>query len=143
MYTCDPMDYSPPGFSVYGISQARLLEWVATPFSRGSSWPRNQVCVSCMQADSLLSEPPGRCMCIYIYSNAITSDVFSISCKINESVQFSRSVMSDSLQPHGLQHTSLPYPSPTSGACSKSCPSSQSHPPSTNFILCHPLLLLP
>ena len=39
--------------------------------------------------------------------------------------QFSRSVMSDSLQPHGLQHTRLPCPSPTPEACSNSCPSSQ------------------
>ena len=34
---CDPMDCSPPGFSVHGILQARVLEWVAIPFSRGSS----------------------------------------------------------------------------------------------------------
>ena len=40
-----------------------------------------------------------------------------------EFVQFSHSVMSDSLQPHGLQHTRLPCPSPTPGACSNSCPS--------------------
>ena len=42
-----------------------------------------------------------------------------------QSVQFSCSVVSDSLQPHGLQHTSLPCPSPIPGACSNSCPSSQ------------------
>ena len=35
----DPMDYSLPGSSVHGILQARILEWVAMPFSRGSSWP--------------------------------------------------------------------------------------------------------
>ena len=40
------------------------------------------------------------------------------------SVQFSCSVMSNSLQPHGLQYARLPYPSPTPGACSNSCPSS-------------------
>ena len=34
---CDPIDYSPPGSSVYGILQARILEWIAIPFSRGSS----------------------------------------------------------------------------------------------------------
>ena len=39
------------------------------------------------------------------------------------SVQFSRSVLSDSLQLHGLQHARLPCPSPTPGACSNSCPS--------------------
>ena len=39
---CDPMDCSLPGSSVHGILQARLLEWVAMPFSKGSSWPRDQ-----------------------------------------------------------------------------------------------------
>ena len=39
---CDPMDYSPPRSSVYGILQARILEWVAMPSSRGFSWPRDQ-----------------------------------------------------------------------------------------------------
>ena len=34
---CDPVDYSPPGFSVHGIFQARILEWVAISFSRRSS----------------------------------------------------------------------------------------------------------
>ena len=48
-----------------------------------------------------------------------------------ESVQFSRSVVSDSLQPHGLQHAWLPCPSPTPGAYSNSCPSSR---------WCHPAI---
>ena len=39
---CDPMDCSPPGSSLHGISQARLLEWVAISFCRGSSRPRDQ-----------------------------------------------------------------------------------------------------
>ena len=39
---CNPMNYSPPGSSVYGILQARILEWVAMPSSRGSSPPRDQ-----------------------------------------------------------------------------------------------------
>ena len=34
---CDPMGYSPPGSSVHGIFQSRILEWVAIPFSKGSS----------------------------------------------------------------------------------------------------------
>ena len=38
----DPMDCSPPGSSVLGILQARILEWVAMPSSKESSWPRNQ-----------------------------------------------------------------------------------------------------
>ena len=44
----DPMDCSPPGSSVHGISQARILEWVAIPFSRGSSQPRDRTHVSCV-----------------------------------------------------------------------------------------------
>jgi len=43
---CDPMDCSPPGFSVHGILQARTLEWVAMYFSRGSFQPRDRTWVS-------------------------------------------------------------------------------------------------
>ena len=39
---CDLMDCSPPSYSVHGISQARILEWVVMPFSRGSSWLTDQ-----------------------------------------------------------------------------------------------------
>ena len=49
----NPMDCSPPDFSVHGILQARILEWIAIPFSRGFSHPRDWT-----QADSLTSEPP-------------------------------------------------------------------------------------
>ena len=45
---CDLMDCSLPRSSVRGILQARILEWVAIPFSRGSSWPRDQTWVSCI-----------------------------------------------------------------------------------------------
>ena len=45
---CDPMDCSLSGPSVPGILQARILEWVAMPSSRGSSWPRDWTCVSCI-----------------------------------------------------------------------------------------------
>ena len=43
---CDPVDCSLPGFSVYGILQARILEWVTISFSRGSSRPRDRTRVS-------------------------------------------------------------------------------------------------
>ena len=49
---CDPMDCSPPGSSVHGIPQTRVLEWVAIPFSRGPSRPRDGPQVSGM-ADAL------------------------------------------------------------------------------------------
>ena len=45
---CDPMDCSPPGSSVHGILEARILKWVAISFSRRSSWPRDQTCISCV-----------------------------------------------------------------------------------------------
>ena len=45
---CDPVGYSPPGSSVHGILQARLLEWVAILFSRESFEPRDQTQVSCI-----------------------------------------------------------------------------------------------
>ena len=52
------------------------------------------------------------------------------------SVQVSCSVVSDSLQPHGLQHARLPCPSPTPGACSNSCPLSQCcHPTISSFVV--------
>ena len=57
---CNPMDYSPPGSSVHGILQARILECTAMPFSRESSWPKDQAWISALQADSLPSEPPGK-----------------------------------------------------------------------------------
>ena len=44
----DPIDCSPSGSSVHGISQARILEWVALPFSRGSSWSREKTQVFCI-----------------------------------------------------------------------------------------------
>ena len=53
---CDPMDYSWPGSSVHGILQVRILEWVAIPFCRGSSQPRDQTWSPALQADSLPSE---------------------------------------------------------------------------------------
>ena len=45
---CDPMDCRSPGSSVHGILQARILEWVAISFSRGSSQPRDRTQVFCI-----------------------------------------------------------------------------------------------
>ena len=60
---CDPTDCSPPGSSVHGISQAKILEWVASSFSRGSSQPRDWLCVSCISCVTgrlFTSGPPGK-----------------------------------------------------------------------------------
>ena len=92
----DPTDYSPLGFCAHRILQVRILERVAMSFSRGSSWPRNWTRVSYVPC----------------------TGTWVLYC----SVQFSLSVVSNSLWPHGLQHTRLPCPSPTPGAYSNSCP---------------------
>ena len=77
---CHSMDFSPPGYTVHGIFQARILEWVAIPFSRGSSQPRDRPQVSC-----------------------IAGKFFTLwATRKSPSVCDSCSVMSNSLQPHGL-----------------------------------------
>ena len=94
------MDCSPPGSSVHGISRARILEWVAISFSRASSQLRNLFPVSCV-------------------SGGATREASK------QQILFSCSVVSNSLQPHGLQHTRIPCPSLSPGICSNSCPLSQ------------------
>ena len=75
---CDSMDCSLPGSSVHDILQARILEWVAIPFSRGSSQPRNQ--------------PGGLLHCRQI--------LYQLSYQWSPVWKWSHSVMSDSLWPH-------------------------------------------
>ena len=58
---CDPADCSPPGSSIHGILQARILEWITISFPRGSSGSRDGTPGSpALQADALTSEPPGQ-----------------------------------------------------------------------------------
>ena len=100
---CNPKDCSPPGSSIHGILQVRILEWVAISFSRGCLPPRDQTHIS----------------------------------KVSWiSVQFSRSVVSDSLQPHGPQHARPPCPSPTPGVYPNSCPLSRwCHPTTSSSVV--------
>ena len=77
-----PKEYSLPGSSVHGISQARILEWVAVPFSRDLSKPGIKPRSLTLQADSLLAEPPEK--------------------PTYESESVSWSVVSNSLQSHEL-----------------------------------------
>ena len=85
---CDPMDCSLPDSSVHGILQARRLEWVALPSPGNLSEPRIE---------------PGLLHCRQM-----------LYC-LSYSVQFSRSVMNNSLRPHESQHARPPCPSPTPG----------------------------
>ena len=68
---CYTMDCSLPGSSVHGIFQARILEWVAISFSRGSSWPRDQTWVSLIV---------GRCFTVWATREA-TKDVGGANAK--------------------------------------------------------------
>ena len=63
MTLCDPMDCSLPAYSVYGIHQAKILEWVDIPCSRGSSQPGDRTHIACLlhcQAGSLPLVVPGK-----------------------------------------------------------------------------------
>ena len=55
-----PTLFDPMVYTVHGILQSRILEWVAFPLSRRSSQPRDRTQVSCMWADSLTAEPQGK-----------------------------------------------------------------------------------
>ena len=61
---CDPMDCSLPGFSIHGIFQARVPEWVSFSFSRGSSQPRDRTQVSCIA---------GRCFTLWATREALVT----------------------------------------------------------------------
>ena len=121
------MDCSPLGSSVHGI--------LPIPFTRGSSRRRGQTWVFCIA---------GRCFTIwatrcpgiktFVQVNAVWGSYFFLAQPTKKkisSVQFSRSVVSDSLRPHESQHTRPPCPSPSPGVHSNSRPSSR---------WCHPAI---
>ena len=86
---CDPMDCSLPGSSVHVTSQARILEWVAISFSKGSSQPGIKLVSPALAGGFITSWPPGKpcCCCCCVAS-----------------------VVSGSVRPHRRQPTRLPWP---------------------------------
>ena len=98
-----PMDCSLPASSVHRIFQARVLEWVAIPFSRGSSWPRDWTWVSCIAS---------RFLTIWVHRNEGQFSSVAQSCP----------TLCD---PMDCSMPRPPYLSPTPGVYSNSCPSSQ------------------
>ena len=78
---CDPVDCSPPGSSVHGSLQARILEWVAIPFSRGIflTLGLNLDLLHCRQI-LLPSEPPGKPVTLYAFSIAAVRNFYKLSC---------------------------------------------------------------
>ena len=173
---CNPRDCSLPWFSIHGISQARILEWVAISLSTGSSQPRDWykgpiptslpsgplasscprtwglhpgtelywkavrlVYISCSVKSPFVFNHLDISIYIFqiqlcIFGVIFDSSLFLRGGVLSPSVQFSHSVVSDSLQPHELQHARPPCPSPIPGVHSNSCPSSR---------WCHPAISLP
>ena len=107
VWLCNSMDCSLPGCPVCGILQARKLEWVAILSSRGSSWPRDQK-TSCIASGSLPSELPGWCQKVRVLLqseagvNSHVTKHHSWGMDMWKSESESRSLVSDSLRPHGL-----------------------------------------
>ena len=58
--SCNPMDDSPPGSSVHGISEGRILEWVDISFAMGSSWTKDWTCNTCIPGGLFPAQPSGK-----------------------------------------------------------------------------------
>ena len=132
---CNPTDYSPPGSSVYGILQARILEWAAMPFSRGCYWPKVWTWVSCFAGGFLtiwVTREAPNSLAVRQIQNKTTLQAHHIIVQFS-SVQFSCSVVSDSLRPHESQHARPPCPSRTPGVHSNSRPLSRWCHPAISF----------
>ena len=117
VWLCDPVDCRLPGSSAHGALQARRLEWVIVSLSRGSSQTRDQSRVSCISCSG------GQVLHCWAAGEAPVKPSVQFS-----SVQFSRSVVSSSLQSQGLQPARPPCQLPTPGVYSNSCLSWWCHP---------------
>ena len=89
---CDPMDCSPPVSSVHKILQARILEWVAMPSSRGIFPPRDWTQVSCIVGNSLPSESPGKTKNTGVDSLSFIQGIF-LTQESNQSLLHCRQIL--------------------------------------------------
>ena len=80
---CDPMDCSLPGSSAHGVLQARILEWVAVPFSRDVPNTGIEPRSPTLQADSLLAEPAGKPKNTVVDSLSLLQGIF-MTQKLNQ-----------------------------------------------------------
>ena len=151
MFILSPSHASGLGFQNTGDS--RILEWVAMPSSKGSSWPRDQTCDPLEKGmathSSILSwKIPMDRGAWWAIVHGVTKSWIQLSNKHYATFQFSSvqsscSVMSDSLWPHGLQHARPSCPSPTPRVYSNSCPLSWwCHPTISSFVVPFSSLLL-
>ena len=89
---CDPMDCSPRGSSVPGISQAIILKWVSISFSRGSSQPRNETCISYLPGGFFITEPPGTETKMFFFTYFILPEISKTNFSYQLSLQNSCAV---------------------------------------------------
>ena len=101
---CDPIDGSPPGSAVPGILQARTLEWVAISFSNAWKWKVKVKSLSRFQLAATLWTAAHQALPSMGFSRQEdwSGGAISFSTGLLEEVKWSRSVVSDSLRPHGL-----------------------------------------
>ena len=85
---CDATDYRPRGSSVHGIFQARILEWVAISYSRGSSQPRDQTHISCISLFLLLHQKIFSVSSLFRAKVAIVLTGFSVIWEIKLSKSY-------------------------------------------------------
>ena len=92
----NPMDHSSPGSSVYGILQARILEWVAISFSRGFFWPSDRTCV-CYTAGRFFPiwvtrEALYLSICIFVsmLNVGLFEPLWTVACQVSLFMDFSR-----------------------------------------------------
>ena len=88
--------------SVHGILQARMLEWVAIPFSRGSSQPRDQTRVTCLAGRFFTTVPPGKPHSLYVCAGSLFATPWTMALQAPLCMEFSRQEY----------WSGLPYPPP-------------------------------
>ena len=140
----------------------RILEWVAYTFSSGSSWPRNRTGISCIAGGFFTNWATKEALCLlhivsvkhfsfYLFFLPSLPPLLFTFSNLQKSknyfqLQISRSVVSDSLRPHELQHARPPCPSPTPRVHPNPCPSRQwCHPTISSSVVpfsSHPQSLL-
>ena len=150
---CDLMDCSPPGSSVHGILQARILEWVAISSSRDSFWPRDQSrisWVSCIAVRFFTTWAIGKALIRDMHTRYLIhrSDILLLSCAcVHQATYlgyFSVSTVRTEL-PRAENHSEPSGPYQLSSLSSPHPPDSSCHTPVTGLpsvckaVLQHPL----
>ena len=98
------MDCSPSGSSVLRIPQARILEWVAIPFSRGSFQPRDQTQISCIAGGFFLIRATREALDSYVMKNHLPAGLAVNFLKFWLCPMTCRILASQRLSPHFLQY---------------------------------------